>query len=90
MAGAGYKNFTAGDVLAADDVDTYLQEQTIMVFATAAARDSALTSVKADGMHAYLGDVNRVTVYDGSNWITTQSVNQESWTPTWNNVTVSE
>ena len=27
MAGAGYKNFTAGDVLAADDVDTYLQEQ---------------------------------------------------------------
>ena len=33
MAGAGYKLFATGDVLTASDVNTYLNEQTIMVFA---------------------------------------------------------
>jgi hypothetical protein len=69
MAGAGYKLFQTGDVLTAAQVNTYLNEQTVMVFASAAARTSALTSVLAEGMVSYLQDTNAVEVYDGSNWV---------------------
>jgi hypothetical protein len=40
-----------------------------MVFASAAARTSALTSVLAEGMVSYLQDTNAVEVYDGSAWV---------------------
>jgi hypothetical protein len=69
MAGAGYKLFQTGDVLTAAQVNTYLNEQTVMVFANAAARTSALTSVLAEGMMSYLQDTNAVEVYDGSAWV---------------------
>jgi hypothetical protein len=69
MAGAGYKLFQTGDVLTAAQVNTYLNEQTVMVFASSAARTSALTSVLAEGMVSYLQDTNAVEVYDGSNWV---------------------
>jgi hypothetical protein len=69
MAGAGYKLFNTGDVLTAAQVNTYLQEQTVMVFASSAARTSALSGVLAEGMVSYLQDTNAVEVYDGSNWV---------------------
>lgn len=69
MAGAGYKLFQTGDVLTAAQVNTYLNEQTVMVFASSAARTSALSSVLAEGMVSYLQDTNAVEVYDGSNWV---------------------
>ena len=69
MAGAGYKLFNTGDVLTAAQVNTYLNEQTVMVFASAAARTSALTSVLAEGMMSYLQDTNSVEVYNGSSWV---------------------
>jgi hypothetical protein len=69
MAGAGYKLFNTGDVLTAAQVNTYLNEQTVMVFASAAARTSALTSVLAEGMVSYLQDTNAVEVYNGSAWV---------------------
>jgi hypothetical protein len=69
MAGAGYKLFQTGDVLTAAQVNTYLNEQTVMVFANAAARTSALTSVLAEGMISYLQDTNSVEVYNGSSWV---------------------
>jgi len=69
MAGAGYKLFQTGDVLTAAQVNTYLNEQTVMVFASAAARTSALTSVLSEGMVSYLQDTNAVEVYDGSAWV---------------------
>ena len=88
MAGAGYKDFTAGDVLTAAQVDTYLMEQSTMVFATASARDTALSAVKAEGMMAYLADApNRLTYYDGSAWQTVWS-DWVSFTPSWTNLTV--
>jgi hypothetical protein len=68
MAGAGYKLFNTGDVLTAAQVNTYLQEQTVMVFANAAARTSALSGVLAEGMISYLKDTNAVEKYDGSAW----------------------
>ena len=69
MAGAGYKLIQTGDVLTAAQVNTYLNEQTVMVFANAAARTSALTSVLAEGMVSYLQDTNAVEVYNGTAWV---------------------
>lgn len=68
MAGAGFKDFTAGDVLRADDVDQYLMQQTIMVFAGTAARATALGTAVAEGMFTYLADTNSFEFYDGAAW----------------------
>jgi hypothetical protein len=69
MAGAGYKLFNTGDVLTAAQVNTYLQEQVVMVFADATARTTALSGVLAEGMVSYLKDTNATEVYDGSSWV---------------------
>jgi hypothetical protein len=68
MAGAGYKLFATGDVLTAAQVNTYLNEQTVMVFADSAARTTALSGVLSEGMMSYLQDTDSVEVYDGSAW----------------------
>lgn len=68
MAGAGYKLFATGDVLTAAQVNTYLMQQTTMVFASSAARTSALSGVLAEGMLSYLTDTNALQYYDGSAW----------------------
>jgi len=67
--GSGFKDWTAGDVLTAADVDGYLMRQTVMTFADASARDTALSGVLDEGMVAYLEDVNALTVYNGSAWV---------------------
>jgi hypothetical protein len=68
MAGAGYKLFSTGDVLTAAQVNTYLMQQTTMVFASSAARTSALSGVLAEGMLSYLTDTNALQYYDGAAW----------------------
>jgi hypothetical protein len=75
MAGAGYKLFSTGDVLSASDVNTYLQQQTIMVFASAAARTTALASVLAEGMVTYLKDTDVVEIYTGAAWVSLDDPN---------------
>lgn len=69
MAGAGYKLFNTGDVLTAQQVNEYLMQQTVMSFADAAARTTALSGVLAEGMVSYLRDTNIVQVYNGSAWV---------------------
>jgi hypothetical protein len=69
MAGAGYKLFNTGDVLTAAQVNTYLMEQTVMVFADASARTTALTGVVAEGMISFLKDTNSTEYYSGSAWV---------------------
>lgn len=68
MAGSGYKVFTAGEVLTAANVNNYLMDQSVMVFAGTAARGSALGTAAAEGMVSYQTDTNTVTVYDGAAW----------------------
>jgi len=68
MAGAGYKLFATGDVLTAAQVNTYLMQQTTMVFASSAARTTALSGVIAEGMLSYLTDTNALQYYDGAAW----------------------
>jgi len=70
MAGAGYKLYATGDILTAAQVNTYLQEQTVMVFADAATRTTALASVLAEGMISYLKDTDATQYYSGSAWVT--------------------
>jgi hypothetical protein len=69
MAGAGYNLFATGNVLTAAQVNTYLMQQSVMVFASSAARTAALSGVLAEGMVSYLQDTNSLEVYDGSAWI---------------------
>jgi hypothetical protein len=68
MAGAGFKTFAVGEVLTANNVNTYLMEQAVMVFADAAARAAGITS-PSEGMVTYLADSNSLFLYDGSNWV---------------------
>jgi hypothetical protein len=65
-AGLGFKTFATGDVLSAADVNGYLM-QGVLVFASAAARDAAITSPQ-EGQFAYLKDTNVTTYYTGSAW----------------------
>ena len=66
---AGYLTFNTGDVLTAAQVQYNLQNQSIMYFASAAARDAALTAgIVQEGMFAYLADTNTTVFYDGSTW----------------------
>ena len=65
-AGLGFKTFTSGEVLTAADTNGYLM-QGVLVFASTAARDAAITSPQ-EGQFAYLKDTNVTTYYTGSAW----------------------
>ena len=65
-AGLGFKTFTTGEVLTAADTNGYLM-QGVLVFASAATRDAAITSPQ-EGQFAYLKDTNVTTYYTGSAW----------------------
>jgi len=66
-AGLGFKTFLTGDVLTASDVNGYLM-QGILVFASEAARNSAITSPQ-EGQFAYTKDNNSLWYYTGSAWV---------------------
>ena len=67
---AGYRTFNTGDVLTAAQVQYNLQNQTIMYFATSAARGTALpVGTVQEGMFTYLADSNAFEFYDGSAWV---------------------
>ena len=65
MAGAGFKVFQDGNVLTASEVNGFMMDQMIMVFASAAARDAAITS-PSEGMFAFLKDDDKLTVFTTS------------------------
>jgi hypothetical protein len=62
------KVFTPGEVLAAADVNEFLQDQVIMTFAGTAARGSAIGTA-TEGMYAHLNDTDTLTYYDGTDWV---------------------
>jgi len=66
-AGLGFKTFTTGEVLTAADVNGYLM-QGVLVFASEAARNSAITSPQ-EGQFAYTKDTNSLWYYTGSAWV---------------------
>jgi hypothetical protein len=66
-AGQGFKTFVTGDVLTAADTNGYLM-QGVWVFASAAARDAAVTSPQ-EGNTCYLKDTDVIQCYSGSAWV---------------------
>lgn len=73
MAGAGVRLFTAGSVLTASQVNTYLMDQTIGRFADSAARDAAFGGLGepslSEGRVCYLDSDNKLYLYDGTTWV---------------------
>ena len=67
-ANAGYHLYNTGDVLTAAQVQFNLQNQSIMYFASSAARTSALSAVLVEGMFTYLADTDSFEYYDGAAW----------------------
>lgn len=72
-AGLGLKTFVTGDVLTAADTNGYLM-QGVWVFASAAARTSAVTSPQ-EGNMSYLKDLDVVQYYSGSAWVSVGGTN---------------
>ena len=64
----GYKDFVAGDPLTAAQVDGYLMAQSVMTFASSAARTSAYPS-PSEGNLCYLADTNDFQIFDGTSWV---------------------
>jgi hypothetical protein len=70
MAGLGRKVFTAGEVLTAANVQGYLMDQSVMVFASSSARSSAIGTATTEGMVSYLSDTNVLEVATGTaTWV---------------------
>jgi hypothetical protein len=64
-----FKDFSAGDILTAADVDNFLMRQTVMVFADSTARASALgTAIVTEGMVAYTANNDLLQYYTGTVW----------------------
>jgi len=63
----GFKVFSVGEVLTAADVNDYLMEQSIGIFANSTARDAQITS-PIEGQFCYLADSNVLQLYNGSSW----------------------
>ena len=77
MAITGVKNFTAGAVLTASDVNQYLSRG-VFVFASAAARTSAFSAAGitlSEGWFSYLTDTNSTEYYDGAAWVPLAAAN---------------
>jgi hypothetical protein len=68
MAGAGWRTFTSGAVLTAAQVQTFLQDQAVQVYATTAARSSALGTAVSAGMVSFITTGSQLDVYANGAW----------------------
>ncbi len=64
---SGFKTFAVSEVLTAADVNDYLMEQAVAVFANAAARNSAIGSPE-NGQACFLLDTQTLQFYYSSAW----------------------
>jgi hypothetical protein len=68
----GWKAWQIGEVVDADDFQTYVQDQVVQVYANATARTSALGTAVSRGMVSYLEDTAALQVY-GTAWANVSS-----------------
>lgn len=68
MAGQGIRTWVPGEVITADHIQQNLQDQVVQVYATSAARSSAVTGLVAEGMVSVLKDTDVIEYYNGSSW----------------------
>jgi hypothetical protein len=64
---SGRKTWTADEVLTAEDLNDYLMDQSVVVFASAAARSAAILA-PTEGMITYRIDDGVFEYFNGSVW----------------------
>jgi hypothetical protein len=65
---SGRKVWAADEVLSAEDLQEYIQDQVVFVYESSGARASGILA-PTEGMVSYLRDTNLLYVYDGSSWV---------------------
>lgn len=81
MAGEGRKTFVAGEVLLAQELNDYLMDQSVMNFATDAARSSAIPT-PTEGLLSLTLDNDEIDYYNGSAWVPALPIGAwQSWSP---------
>lgn len=80
-----YKQFIAGTEGLASDINTYLMNQSVMVFTNSTARTAAIPS-PTEGMVTYLTASDHFSVYNGTEWVIFD-IGWNAWTPTFTNLT---
>jgi hypothetical protein len=68
MSGAGWRQFTVGQLLTSAQVQDFLQDQVVQVYSNSAARSSALGTAVSAGMLAYLTTGQQLDYYNGTSW----------------------
>jgi hypothetical protein len=75
MAGLGRKVFSPGEVLTATNVQNYLMDQAVQVYAGTASRGSAIGTATTEGMVSYLSDVHSLQMATGTaTWVNVDSL----------------
>jgi hypothetical protein len=70
---SGWKSWAIGEVVEADDFQTYIQNQVVQNYAGTAARSAALGTAVAEGMMSFLQDTNALQVYHSGAWQNTSN-----------------
>jgi len=65
---SGYRTWTPGEVIRAEDLQEYLQNQSLMVFPSDAVRSTAIV-VPLEGMLSWVENDDKYQYYDGASWI---------------------
>lgn len=68
MAGLGRKVWAADEVLAAADLQGYVQDQTVMVYNDASARSAGILT-PTEGMYTTLKSDNILYTHNGTDWV---------------------
>jgi len=73
MSGQGRRVFEPGELLTSANVNGFLMDQAVMVFADATERAAEIPTPTA-GMHSYRTNGTAVEVYNGTSWVSANSV----------------
>jgi len=69
----GRKEWAADDVLSAADLEGYLMDQAVTIWANSSARNSGILA-PIEGQISYLQDTNLFQAYNGSAWVDQNSL----------------
>lgn len=69
----GRKEWAADDVLSAADLEGYLMDQAVTIWANASARNSGILA-PIEGQISFLQDTNLFQAYNGSTWVDQNSL----------------